>query len=58
MAPTYFRNTTFLNGIEAGSLWQLQNQQFVLLDDDQFVTAPISARNLFLPIAIGTATAP
>jgi hypothetical protein len=58
MAPTYFRNTTFLNGIEAGSLWQLTKNHFVLVDDDQHVTAPLSARNLFLPIAIGAATAP
>lgn len=52
MAPTYFRNTTFLNGIEAGALWQLQNQHFVLVDDDQHVVVPQTQAHLFEPATL------
>ncbi len=47
MAPTYYRNTTELQGILPGSLWQLQHNQLVLVDDDQFVAVGLDKLHQF-----------
>ena len=35
----YYRNKVHIFDIEPGSLWELKNDRFVLVDDDQYIYA-------------------
>jgi len=45
----YYRNKTEIKRIDPHSLWELKNNQFILVDDDQFIHVPESEKEKFYP---------